>query len=144
MRDVHPTNIDHTAVARPRTLAHDRLNAEDETKDVMTDATTTGVLPANTIPVAAVFHVPQTRAADGSHILVHDAQTRAHRLANIGKEMADAVRLLLSIQRQSVHRLLLDVVHHQAMSLIATAVPDLQETTGMNVHQGRTEMTIVP
>jgi hypothetical protein len=140
-RDVHPTNTDHTVDARPHTPAHDRPNAEEETTGAMIDVTTTDVLLANTSPVVAVFHAPQTRATDGNHILVRDAQIRAHHLASTEIGTADVARLLLCVHEQSANPLRQDVVHHQATSLTATVVPNLQEIIGTTAHPDLTGMT---
>lgn len=134
-RDVHPTNTGHTAVARLRTLAHDRPNVGEERTGAMTDVTTIDVLLANTILVAAAFHAPQTRAADESHIPVRDAQIRAHHLASTEIEIADVARHLLCGHERNEHPPRLNVVHHRAMSLTATVVPD---------HRGITETTARP
>jgi hypothetical protein len=143
-RDVHLTNTDHTAAARPHTLAHDRLNVGEERTGVKIDATTTDVLLANTIPIVAAFHALQTRAADGSRIPVRDAQTRDHHLANTETEIADVARHLLCDHEQNEPLPRLNDVHHQAMSLTATVVLDHQETTETIVHPDLTGMTIVP
>jgi hypothetical protein len=143
-RDVHLTNTDHTADARPRTLARSRLNVEEEMTGAMKDVTTTDVLLANTSPAVVASHAPRTRATDENRILVRDARIRARHLASTEIETADAVRLLLCDHEQSVNLLHQDVVHHQVMSLTATVVLDLQEIIEMTAHPDLTGMTTVP
>jgi hypothetical protein len=143
-RDIHPTNTDHTADARPRTLAPDHLNVEGETTGATINVTTTDVLLANTSLVVAAFHAPQTRATDENRILVRDAQIRAPHPASTGTETADVVRLLLCDHEQSVNLPRPDVVRRQVMSLTATVVPDLQGIIEMTAHPDLTGMKAVP
>jgi hypothetical protein len=141
-RDVHPTNIDHTAIARHLILAHDRLNVDEEMVGVTIDETTTDVLLANTMPAVAAFHGLQILVVDESLTLAHDAQIRVHHLASTETETADVVRLLLYGQKQSANLPHPDVVRRRAMSLMATVVLGLRETTGKTAHLDLTEMTI--
>lgn len=138
-RDVPPTGTDHIAIVRPRTPAHDHLNVEEEMIGAMTDVMTIDVLLANTTRIAAASHAHQIHA-DGSHTLVRDAQTRVLPLAKTETEMVDDARLLLFDREDLLRR---DVVHHQAMSLTATAVPDLLGMIETTVHRDLPGMTTV-
>lgn len=148
-RDVHLISTDPIAVARPRTLAHDHLNVEEGTTGAMTDVMMIDVLLANTTHIAAASHAHQIHAG-GNHTLVRDVQTRVLPLARTETEMADDARLLL-LDREDLPRP--DVVHHQAMNLTATAVPDLPETIEMIaspdplgttiVHRGRSALPLL-
>lgn len=126
MRDVHLTSTDHIAVARPRTPARDHPNVEEGTIGVTTDVMMTDVPRANTTRIVAPSHAHQIHV-DASHTLVRDAQTRVLPPARTEKEIADDVRLLLSVQGQIEDLLRLDVVHHQATSLTPIAGTNLLE-----------------